>query len=207
MELVLELSWAPVGQSWVPFGPLGPFGGPRGPSWGSLGPSWGPLGPSWGLLGGLLGLLGAVLEASWAVLERRKTEKARKPKSFKNLRKIDDFWHLGALLGGVLEASWGVLAASWTILGVLGRSFGDSRPSWTILRTILGPSVPHGSVSAEMVPSSAGFRRRSRRGWGGVPGGPPPDPPRGTLNGNPSTRSGKSCVLVVGLSGASGRLF
>ena len=58
--------------------------------------------------------LAAVLEASWAGLERRKAEEARRPKSFQNLRKTDDF--------GLLGLSWAPLGPSWSDLGtVLGR--------------------------------------------------------------------------------------
>ena len=66
-----------------------------GPSWGRLGALLGRLGRLLGRLGALLGGLGALLGASWAVLgwswgllggllERRKSEKARKPKTFKH---------------------------------------------------------------------------------------------------------------------------
>ena len=89
-----------------PLGPLfGPSWGPLGLSWAPLGPSWGPLGLSRGRLGGLLGRLGAFLGASSAVLERRKAEKARMPKTFKNNLKINDLCFLGAFLGALLESS------------------------------------------------------------------------------------------------------
>ena len=106
--------WGLLGAS---VGVLGDFRAPfwrsLGPSWAPLGPSWGPLGRSWGALGGLLGRLGVVLGASWAVLERRKGEKARKPKTYKNLREINDF----GLLGPSWEGSWGSLGTSWRPLG------------------------------------------------------------------------------------------
>ena len=112
--------------------------------------SWGLLGLSWGPLGGLLGRLGAVLGASWAVLERRRVEKARRPKSFQNLRKVNDF----GLSGPSWKASWRPLGASWRPLGpswarlgrlgalsgrlegLLGRLGGLLGPSWPVL----GPS-------------------------------------------------------------------
>ena len=138
-------SWRPLGASWRPLGAssdplgaeneilnflvalLGPLGASSGPSWGPLGrllgvlgPSRYVLGPSWGCLGGLPGCLGALFRASRAVLERRKSEKARKPKTSKNTMENQRFWPLGALLGGFFGASWGVLEASWAVL----------RPSW-----------------------------------------------------------------------------
>ena len=97
-----------------PLGPLlGPSWSPLGPSWAPLGPSWGPLGPSWGRLGGLLGRLGVVLGHSWAILKRQDDEKARKPKTFKNPKEINDF----GLLGPSWEGSWGSLGTSWRPLG------------------------------------------------------------------------------------------
>ena len=66
--------------------------GPPGEPLGSL---LGRLGGLLGRLGGLLGRLGAVLGASWTVFERRKPEKARKPKTSKKPMKINDFGLLG----------------------------------------------------------------------------------------------------------------
>merc|ERR1712151_629968 len=98
-----------------------------------------------GPLGGLLGHLGAVLEASWAVLERRKAEKAGRPKSFKNKWKINDF----GLLGRSQEASWRPLGASWRPLGPswahlgrLGALFGRLGGLLGRLGGLLGPSRP-----------------------------------------------------------------
>ena len=132
-----------------PLGPLfGPSWGSLGPSWAPLGPFWSSLGPSWDPFGGHLGHLGAVLGASRSVLERRKLEKARTPKTLKNIMKINDF----GLLGPSWEASWSALWASWRplgpswghlgrlgallgrlggLLGPLGRFLG---PSWPVLR-------------------------------------------------------------------------
>ena len=69
-----------LGRSW---GPLGAFLGCLEALLGRLGAFLGRLGALLGRLGGLLGRLGAVLGASWAVFERRKPEKARKPKTSK----------------------------------------------------------------------------------------------------------------------------
>ena len=137
---LLWASWRPLGASWRPLGAssdplgaeneilnflvalLGPLGASSGPSFGPLGrllgvlgPSRYVLGPSWGCLGGLPGCLGALLRASWAVLERRKSEKARKPKTSKNTMENQRFWPLGALLGSFFGASWDVLGASWAV--------------------------------------------------------------------------------------------
>ena len=77
-----------------------------------------------GPLGGLLGRLGGLLGASWAVLGRRKAEKAQMPKSFKNLRKTNDF--------GLFGPSW---RSSWRPLGLCWRPLkGPLGPSWAILR-------------------------------------------------------------------------
>ena len=121
---LLGASWGVLEASWsgrlgfsvrgLHLGPLlGPSWGPLGPSWAPFGLSWGSLGRSWGYLGGLLGRLGVVLGASWAVLERRKGEKARKPKTFNNLTEINDF----GFLGPSWEGSWGSLGTSWRPLG------------------------------------------------------------------------------------------
>ena len=105
--------WSP---SWAPLGSV------LGLSWTVLGVSSAVSGPSWGPLGSLLARLGALLGASWAVLEHRKAEKATKPKSVQNHRKIDDF----GLSGLSCEASWRPLGASWRPLG----------PSWGHLRRL-----------------------------------------------------------------------
>ena len=84
-----------------------------------------------------MGRLGALLEASWAVFERREAEKARRPKSFQNFRKTDDF----GLLGLSSEASWKPLGALLGPLGCLLGPFGGFLgPSWGILGAFLGPS-------------------------------------------------------------------
>ena len=52
-------------------------------TWAVLELSWAALGPAWELLGAILG-------ASWAVLGCRKPENAVTPKSFQNLKKINE---------------------------------------------------------------------------------------------------------------------
>ena len=136
-------SWGLLGASWggeldfsVRVRSLGPL---LGPSWGSPGPSWAPLGPFWrspgpsrGSPGDLLGRLGPVFGASWAVSERRKAEKARRPKSSNIAKKINEFGlsglsrgSSGSLLACVGGRYWvsgaplmGLLGASWALLGV-----------------------------------------------------------------------------------------
>ena len=119
---ILRPSWALLGPSWGHLGRLGGhlgrLGGLLGRLGALLGPSWGPPGPSWSHLGGILGALGAILGAFWAVLGRRKAEKKELPKSFKNLRKINDF----GLFGPSWRSSWRHLRQSWRPLGgLLGR--------------------------------------------------------------------------------------
>ena len=125
-----ELSWGPLGALQGRLGGhLGRLGGLLGRLGALLGPSWGPLGPSWGHLGGLVGDLGAILGASWAVLSRRKAEKAKMPKSFKNLRKINDFGLFGPswrTSWRPLGPSWRPLGPSWGLLGRLGALLGAS---------------------------------------------------------------------------------
>ena len=148
---------------------LEPSWGPLGPSWRPLGPSWGPLGLFWGSLGGLLGYVGAIFGASWAVVERREAEKARTPKSFKNLRKINDL----CLLGPSGECFWRPLGASWKRLGpsggyfgVLDRSFCDSGPSRTVLGASWGTLAPSWGFSGPQDPPGGCVS-----GWRPPPGG------------------------------------
>ena len=167
----------------------------------------GRLGGLLGCLGALLGRFEALLGASWAVLGRslgplgpswsvgkpNRREHEKPSKTYGKLINVDSWGSPGEPLGGLLDRLGGSL-------GVLGRSFGDSTPSWIILWTILGPSVPPGSASAELVQRGAVFRRLppAFRPWPGpCPGGSPPDPPRGTLNGNPSARSGKKLIIII----------
>ena len=120
--------WSP---SWAPLGAFsGPFLALLGASWGS----WGPPDRSWGRLGAVLGASRAVLERSWAVLERRRSERARKPKTLKNTMENQRFRPLGALLGGFFGASWGVLRASWAVLGPYWASLGSLEAFLAIFR-------------------------------------------------------------------------
>ena len=108
-----------------------------------------------------MGDLGATVGASWAVLGRRKAEKAQMPKSFKNVRKINDF----GLFGPSWRTSWRPLGPSWRLLGRTWRYLGPSwavweaildhlgrswRPSWTILEAILGQ---RGHLGGHLEPS------------------------------------------------------
>ena len=135
---LLRASSESLGASWGPLGAQGskcPFGSlVWAPSWSRLGGLLGRIGGLLGRLGALLGRLGALLgaswavlgrelEASWVVLERREAEKARIPKSFKNLRKSNDFCFLGTSWQG----SWRPLGASWRPFGPSGGHLG---PSW-----------------------------------------------------------------------------
>ena len=194
---LLGASWGLLWASWggklefsvrgPPLGPLlEPSWGPFGPSWAPLGQSWGSLGPSWGPLGGLLGGLGAVLEASWAVLERREAETARRQKSVKNLRKMNDV----GLVGLSWAASWRPLRVSWRPLGPSWAHLGRLGPIFRRLEAFLDHLVDHlGAVRASrkrvcrngavFCRGCAVFRRRSARGRGPVPGGPPQTPPGG----------------------------
>ena len=96
----------------------GPLGGSLGALGGFLGASWGPLGAllgrSWGALGSLRGALGAILEE---IYQRRgepqlapplqsPSNRIKRPKSFKNLRKINVLCFLAFSL---LELSWAIL--------------------------------------------------------------------------------------------------
>ena len=172
-------SWAPLGASrggrlefsvrGPPLGPLlEPSWSPLGPSWAPLGPSWRPLGPSWGPLGGLLGRLGALLGASWAVLEHRKAEKATRPKSVQNFRKIDDF----GLSGPSCEASWRPLGASWRPLGPswghlrrLGALFGRLGGLLARLDGLLGPSWPVLEASWGLLAAKTHQKRGGAEFW------------------------------------------
>ena len=121
-------------------------------------------------LGGLLGRLGAILEASWAVLavlKRRTAEKTRKPKSFQNHCKIDDF----GLSGPSCEASWRHPGASWRPLGPswghLGRLGAFFRRLGGLLGRFSGPCLADGALQGR-----ARHTRQSR----GVPGNPGESP-------------------------------
>ena len=154
---LLGASWGVLEASWsgrlgfsvrgFPLGPLlGLSWGPLGPSWAPFGLSWGPLGRSWGSLGGLLGRLGVVLGASWAVLERRKGEKARKPNTFKNLRKSMILASWGSLgkgrgsVGGVWAASWAVVGPSWAAWDDQSGTRDPFGPSGRSLEAVLSTS-------------------------------------------------------------------
>ena len=120
-----------------------------------------------------MGALGAILGASWAVLGRRKAENAQMPKSFKNLRKINEFGFFGlpgGPLGGLLGRLGGLLGASWAVLGrrkaekaQMPKSFKHLRkindfglfgPSWRTSWRLLGPSWrPLGSLLGRFEPS------------------------------------------------------
>ena len=108
-------SWSRLGPSWTL---LGPLGGLLGASWRPLGRLLGPLGAllgrSWGALGSLRGALGAILEE---IYQRRgepqlapplqsPSNRIKRPKSFKNLRKINVLCFLAFSL---LELSWAIL--------------------------------------------------------------------------------------------------
>eukprot|EP00959_Pyramimonas_sp_CCMP1952_P352998 7395324-Pyramimonas_sp.AAC.1 len=101
-----------------------------------MGPDWRRRGRSWGDVGGLLGRLSS-----------RNAEKKRKPKSFNDLRTINDLglfgpscrplgpsWkHLGGLLGrlGLLDSLGPSWRPSWTISGEVGGHLGPYvRPFW-----------------------------------------------------------------------------
>ena len=61
----------------------------------------------------------------------------RKPKSFQNLRKINDFGLLGGSRGGS-ESTWGRLVALWGPLGGMSEAIlHHLRLSWAILEAIL----------------------------------------------------------------------
>ena len=122
-------SWRPLGPSWRPLGGLlgrlGGFLGGLGGILNPLGRLGGHLGPYWADLEAILAVLEAilgVLGAAWAVLGRWRAEKKRMPKSFKNLRKINDF----GLFGPSWRTSWRLLGPSWRPLGSLLGRFGPS---------------------------------------------------------------------------------
>ena len=114
-------------------GPGSSFGGPGGitrggkGAWGALGE--GPGGPGRGpgeVLGGSSGNPGGVPR----VFGHLGRNPGKSTKTYKNLRKINDFWGPGDVLGaswGLLGVSWGVLGASW---GGLGASWGVFGASW-----------------------------------------------------------------------------
>ena len=123
-----------------------------GASWVVLEPFLGRLGGLLGRhlvhLGGLLGDLGAILGVSWTVLGRRKVDKAQKPKTVDNLKKINVF----GLFGPSRRTSWRPLGPSWRPLGgvwghleaslgrlggFLGELGGHLGPSWANLEAIL----------------------------------------------------------------------
>ena len=167
---------------------LEPFWGPLRLSWRPLGRYWGPLASFWSPLGGLLGHLEAVLGASWPVLERREADKARMPKSIKNLREMHDFCPLGPSW----ECPWRHLGAFWKPLepsggffGDLDRYFGDSGPS----RTVLGASW--GTLAASWGFSGPRNRPGGMRIW--VATHPPGPPPRTTPQDNPPGPPSGSC--------------
>ena len=98
-----------------------------------------------------MGRLGALLEVSWAILKRRRADRTGKPKSFQNLRKMNNFglsgpswrtswrplgpsWAVVEAFWAVFETSWANLEVSWTLLGRLGGRLG---PSWAVLKAIL----------------------------------------------------------------------
>ena len=123
LRVLLAAFLGPPGASWGPLRSLltvwgeGDIFGGRARNFSSGSPSWATL----------EAILEAVLGASWVVLERRKAEKARMPKSFQNLYKIDDLGLSGRSRGaswGPLGASWRPLGPSWGHLGRLGAIFG-----------------------------------------------------------------------------------
>ena len=137
-------------------------------------------------LGGLLGRLGAVLGASWAVFERRKPEKARKPKTSKKTMNINDF----GFLGPSWEASWKPLGASWRHLGPSGGHLERLRAIFRRLGALLdrlgsflgaswlvfGP--PSRLSGADDPPRAAPGNPGESRGIPGNPAGHPPPPNR-----------------------------
>ena len=78
-----------------------------------------------------------MLGASWAVLGRRRAEKKNMPKSFKNLKKSNDF----CPFGHSWRTSWRALGPSWRPLAGPGGSLRPSRghlgPSWVHLGATL----------------------------------------------------------------------
>ena len=132
------------------------------------------------------------MEASWAVLERRKAEKARSPKSFRNLRKIDDF----RLLGLSWAAPWRPPGASWRPLGPSWAHLRRLGPIFRRLVTFLGHHADplgaarasqkrvcrNAAVSCGLLPSSAGVPRVAGALSRGVP---PQTPPGGHTTGTP----------------------
>ena len=115
-----------LGRSW---GRLGANLGRLGPCWARLGASWASLGPSWGRLGAPWGGARGLLERGWSAIRANPSVYT---KTYKNLRKINDFGGPGRVLGGSrggLGASWGRLGG---LLGSLGRVLGR-------LGSVLGP--------------------------------------------------------------------
>ena len=83
------------------------------------------MGLSWGILGALSGRLGGLVGRLQDVLGRLGAEKAKTPKTFKNLRKTNDFLPFGLSWKAFwrrLGASWGLAGPSWGPLGSLRLS-------------------------------------------------------------------------------------
>ena len=134
------------------------------------------------------------MRASWAVLERREAETARRHKSVKNLRKMNDF----GLVGLSWAASWRPLGVSWRPLGPSWAHLGRLGPIFRRLEAFLDHLADHlGAVRAarkRVCRNGAVFRRLPPAfpPWlGRGPGGSPPRPPQGNTKREPLRKVGE----------------
>ena len=103
-------------------------------------------------------------------MERRRAEKARMPKSFKNKWKSNDFGFLGRSQEASwtpLGASWRPVGPSWGHLGRLGALFGRLGGLLGRLGGLLEPSLP--VLGLSWARKSHARSREEPQGYGAKP--------------------------------------